>query len=359
MDSLGQGISGRVYKVYKNNDEENKYAMKIIKNKTIYRNRSLIELKIVTTLNKNSSINNCSNSNIITAYDSFFYREHLCIIFELLNENLYQLLQQNHLQGISLNSIKFIAKQILEAVDFIHKMGFIHCDIKPENILLKININKNNSDISVKITDFGSACLKNNPFYRVVQSLFYRAPEVILGIPYSQPIDIWSTGLVIIELFLGEPLLPGFSEYDQLLKIIKVIGKIPETMLLRNGTKISSFYNYDKEKNTFVLRAPKEGEIAVENGNTNNTDFQIPYNISGLDDLLTIKRGSKIKGIERNNSQNSIELISFIHFLKCMLSILPEKRWTANQLLKHPFITGEKFDSFLKLEPSQFFLYYN
>ena len=186
-------------------------------------------------------------------------------------------------------------------------MGFIHCDIKPENILLKININKNNSDISVKITDFGSACLKNNPFYRVVQSLFYRAPEVILGIPYSQPIDIWSTGLVIIELFLGEPLLPGFSEYDQLLKIIKVIGKIPETMLLRNGTKISSFYNYDKEKNTFVLRAPKEGEIAVENGNTNNTDFQIPYNISGLDDLLTIKRGSKIKGIERNNSQNSIE----------------------------------------------------
>ena len=69
-----------------------------------------------------------------------------------------------------------------------------------------------------------------------------------------------------------------------------------------------------------------------------------------------MKRGSKIKGVEMNNSQSSTELISFIHFLKCMITILPEKRWTASQLLNHPFITGEKFDSFLQLEPSNFFI---
>ena len=356
VDLLGQGISGRVYEVYKNNDTKNRYALKIIKNKKVYRNQSLIELKIVTTLNKNFPLNNHNDSHIISVYDYFFYQEHLCIIFELLNENLYQLLQHNHLQGISLNSINFIIKQLLEAVEQVHRMGIIHCDIKPENILLKINIEKNKSDISVKLTDFGSACIKNNPIFSIVQSLFYRAPEVILGIPYTQAIDIWSIGLVAIELFLGGPLLPGYSEYDQLLKIITIVGKIPDLMLMRNGKRVSNFFNYDKDKNSFILREPKEGEIFDEKENIYNTDFKIPFNISRLDDLLTMKRDSKIKGVEMNNSQSSTELISFIHFLKCMITILPEKRWTARQLLKHPFITGEKFDSFIQLEPSQFFI---
>ena len=356
VDLLGQGISGRVYEVYKNNDTKNRYALKIIKNKKVYRNQSLIELKIVTTLNKNFPLNNHYDSHIISVYDYFFYQEHLCIIFELLNENLYQLLQHNHLQGISLNSINFIIKQLLEAVEQVHRMGIIHCDIKPENILLKINIEKNKSDISVKLTDFGSACIKNNPIFSIVQSLFYRAPEVILGIPYTQAIDIWSIGLVAIELFLGGPLLPGYSEYDQLLKIITIVGKIPDLMLIRNGKRVSNFFNYDRDKNSFILREPKEGEIFDEKENIYNTDFKIPFNISKLDDLLTMKRDSKIKGVEMNNSQSSTELISFIHFLKCMITILPEKRWTARQLLKHPFITGEKFDSFIQLEPSQFFI---
>ena len=356
VDLLGQGISGRVYEVYKNNDTKNRYALKIIKNKKVYRNQSLIELKIVTTLNKNFPLNNHYDSHIISVYDYFFYQEHLCIIFELLNENLYQLSQHNHLQGISLNSINFIIKQLLEAVEQVHRMGIIHCDIKPENILLKINIEKNKSDISVKLTDFGSACIKNNPIFSIVQSLFYRAPEVILGIPYTQAIDIWSIGLVAIELFLGGPLLPGYSEYDQLLKIITIVGKIPDLMLMRNGKRVSNFFNYDRDKNSFILREPKEGEIFDEKENIYNTDFKIPFNISRLDDLLTMKRDSKIKGVEMNNSQSSTELISFIHFLKCMITILPEKRWTARQLLKHPFITGEKFDSFIQLEPSQFFI---
>ena len=182
-------------------------------------------------------------------YILFFYQEHLCIIFELLNENLYQLLQHNHLQGISLNSINFIIKQILKAFEKVHRMGIIHCVIKPENILLKINIAKNKNDISVKLTDFSNACIKNNPIFTIVQSLFYRAPKVILGIPYTQAIDIWSIGLVAIELFLGRPLLPGFSDYDQLLKIITIIGKIPDSMLLKNGKKILNFFSYVKDKN--------------------------------------------------------------------------------------------------------------
>ena len=357
VDLLGQGISGRVYEVYKDNDTKNRFAMKIIKNKTVYRNQSLIELKMVSALNKKCFMNNHQqNCHIINIYDYFFHQEHLCLIFELLNENLYQSLQHNHLQGISLNSINFIIKQLLEAIKEVHSLGIIHCDIKPENILVKIKIEKDKNDISIKLTDFGSARLKKAQIYTQVQSLFYRAPEVILGIPYTEAIDIWSIGLVTVELFLGRPLLPGYSEYDQLAKIIKIIGKIPDSMIGIFSKKIFDFFEFDKDKKTFRLREPKKGEIFDEKSDMYNNDFKIPFDLKGLDDILTLKRSSKIKGFEMNNSQSSTDLVTFIHFLKCMITIVPEKRWTASQLLNHPFITGEKFDSFIQLEPSQFFI---
>ena len=357
VDLIGQGISGRVYEVYKNNDPKNKFAMKIVKNKKIYRNHSLIELKMVASLNKNCFMKNHQhNCYIINLQDYFFYQEHLCMVFELLTENLYQSLQHNHLQGISLNSINFIIKQLLQAIEQVHYLGIIHCDIKPENILVKIKLDKEKSDISIKLTDFGSACLKNTLIFSQVQSLFYRAPEVILGIPYTLAIDIWSIGLVTAELFLGKPLLPGYSEYDQLAKIIKIIGKIPDSMLQNANKKIFNYFFFDKDKKCFILREPKKGEIFDDKNDVYNNNFKIPFDLKGLDDILTIKRSSKIKGVSMNNSQSATDLVTFIHFLKCMLTILPEKRWSATQLLNHPFITGEKFESFIQLEPSQFFI---
>ena len=125
-------------------------------------------------------------------------------------------------------------------------------------------------------------------------------------------------------------------------------------MLEKANKKIFNFFLYDKDKKCFNLREPKKGEIFEDNNDIYNNDYEIPFNLKGLDDILTLKRSSKIKGVEMNNSQSSTDLVTFIHFLKCMIVVLPEKRWSATQLLKHPFITGEKFESFIQLEPSQF-----
>ena len=161
--------------------------------------------------------------------------------------------------------------------------------------------------------------------------------------------------MIAVELFLGKPLLPGYSEYDQLSKIINFVGKIPDSMMEKaNKKKIFNFFNYDKDKKCFNLREAKKGEIFDEKSDIYNSDFKIPFDLKGLDDILTLKRTSKIKGVEMNNSQSATDLVTFIHFLKCMIIILPEKRWSATQLLNHPFITGEKFESFVQLEPSQF-----
>lgn len=68
----------------------------------------------------------------------------------------------------------------------------------------------------MKIIDFGGGCFDGEQIYNYIQSRYYRAPEIVLGIKYGMPIDMWSFGCVIMELFTGHPLFPGESETDQL-----------------------------------------------------------------------------------------------------------------------------------------------
>ena len=105
--------------------------------------------------------------------------------------------------------VKRFAIQILIALQFFKKHEIVHCDLKPENILLK---NENRSGI--KIVDMGSGCFEKLRIYTYIQSRFYRAPEIMLGLPYGTPIDMWSFGCVLIEFWLGVPIFPGESEHD-------------------------------------------------------------------------------------------------------------------------------------------------
>lgn len=354
IDIIGQGVSSQVFKV-KCLQDDNFYALKIIKNRRAYKNQSLIELKILTTLNQ--KVDKDDIYHIMRVHDYFFYYEHLCIIFELFSQNLYQLLQHNLMQGLSLNSIRFVTKQILEATEQIHNANIIHCDLKPENILLKyIKENNNKSEISIKVTDFGSACDKNNPMISYIQSRFYRAPEVILGLPYTNAIDIWSIGLIAIELYLGNPLLPGTCEFDQLVKIKKVFGDMPYYMLNNKKCRnLQKYYVYNQDLKIYTLK--NVDDYFKDNPNDlYDEEYKIPFDIKSLDDLTKLKRDSKIKKFNDNNSSNNgnnssgmnDDIYCFVHFLKCMLSLDPKSRWTASQCLRHPFITKEKFDTFLQ-----------
>jgi serine/threonine protein kinase len=94
---------------------------------------------------------------------------------------------------------------------------------------------------NIRVIDFGSSCYENERLYTYVQSRFYRSPEVILGLPYTISIDMWSFGCVLAEIFTGYPLFPGENESEQLACIMEVKG-VPDASFLARGNRSKHFF---------------------------------------------------------------------------------------------------------------------
>lgn len=294
---LGKGSFGQVCECFDHKKKE-KVALKIIKNKQKFHQQARIEVKVLCTLRENDPDD---SKNIIRMKNFFSFRNHICITFELVSVNLYEFLRLNNFQGISLSLIRCFAKQILNALDYSKSLEIVHCDLKPENILL-VNPQK----ASIKLIDFGSSCFIPERLHTYIQSRFYRAPEIILGIPYNCAIDMWSLGCILIEMFNGQPLWPGESEFDQLLYIISYLG-LPPLEVLNVSTRKSLFFDGNSLKSHKLI--------------CGNTVAPASHTIE-----------SAMKGADS-------DLISFIE--NCFIWN-PIKRMTPKEGLMHPWLKGQK-----------------
>lgn len=233
MNPLGKGSFGQVVRVY--DYKSNQYvALKMVRNKKRFHHQALVEVKILEHLRERDVE---STSNVVHMFDYFYFRNHLCITFELLSINLYEFIKNNNFQGVSLGLIRRFAIQLLAALRFLRKQHIIHCDLKPENVLLKTPTKS-----GIKVIDFGSSCFEDERVYTYIQSRFYRSPEVILGIPYDVSIDMWSFGCILAELYTGYPLFPGENEVEQLACIMEVCG-LPPPRILESATRIKMFFD--------------------------------------------------------------------------------------------------------------------
>ncbi|XP_065339334.1 cyclin-dependent kinase 6 isoform X1 [Cloeon dipterum] len=140
----------------------------------------------------------------------------LFLVFEHVDQDLSAYLEKQTLTPVQVRDIMF---QVLCGVDFLHSHRIVHRDLKPQNILVT-------REGHIKLADFGLAktydfdmCLTS-----VVVTLWYRAPEVLLALPYATPVDIWACGCIMAELFRRSPLFSGSSEANQLERIFHVIG---------------------------------------------------------------------------------------------------------------------------------------
>jgi len=294
IDFLGKGSFGQALKWF-DHKRKNFIALKIIRNKKKFQYQASVEVKILRHLRENDPND---ENNIIRLKDSFIFRKHIWITFELLSINLYEFIKSNDFQGVSLGLIRRFAIQILQGLRYAKLQRIIHCDLKPENILLK-NINKS----GIKIIDFGSGCFEDERVYTYIQSRFYRAPEIILGIPYTSSIDMWSWGCILAELFWGYPIFAGESEMDQLGLIMEICG-MPDDYILEQSTRKSLFFD---ENNQPVLKPNSRGKIRQPN---------------------TKSLTSVLKCTDK----------SFINFLKSWFVWDPKRRASPDEALMNPWI---------------------
>ncbi|KAF2317580.1 hypothetical protein GH714_024908 [Hevea brasiliensis] len=291
--------------------EEDKNFHVVLNSVIAGRYHSLDEIKLLKYVNKHDP---ADKYHILRLYDYFYYREHLLIVCELLKANLYEFHKFNRESGgevyFTMPRLQSITIQCLEALQFVHGLGLIHCDLKPENILVK-----SYSRCEVKVIDLGSSCFETDHLCSYVQSRSYRAPEVILGLPYDKKIDIWSLGCILAELCTGNidlnktsvlGTLPNDSPATLLARVIGIMGPINQVMLAKGRDTYKYF--------------TKNHMLYERNQDTNRLEYLIPKKTSLRHRLPMGDQG-------------------FIDFVAYLLEVNPKKRPSASEALKHPWLS--------------------
>lgn len=167
LDFLGRGTFGQVVKCWKRGTNEI-VAIKILKNHPSYARQGQIEVSILARL----STENADEFNFVRAYECFQHRNHTCLVFEMLEQNLYDFLKQNKFSPLQLKVIRPILQQVATALKKLKSLGLIHADLKPENIML---VDPVRQPYRVKVIDFGSASHVSKTICSTyLQSRYYR-----------------------------------------------------------------------------------------------------------------------------------------------------------------------------------------
>ena len=295
---LGGGTFADVYKAKEKSTGE-LVAIKVLKKK--YKKwEDCLELRECSSLQKlhdSSLANKPGEENIIKLKQIIFIKktQTLNLVFEYMKTDLLELMKDQEPNKLSEEQIRDIMYQTLLGLSFMHKYGFFHRDMKPENLLL--------NGKKIKIADFGLAREIRSvpPYTEYVSTRYYRAPECILQFTnYNSPIDIWGLGCIMAEMYLHpQPLFCGSNEKEVLFRICSVLGT-PTYDTWNDGIQ---------QANIVGIRFPTNPGI----------------------DLEKVVTGASSEAID---------------LMKQMLQWDPNKRATAKALLKHPFFTNHTINSY-------------
>ena len=278
-------------------------------------------LKEVEILQKLNEADPEDKKHLIRLERSFEHKGHLCMVFENLSINLREVLKKfGRDRGIdNLKAIRAYAQQMFLGLSLMRKCNVLHADLKPDNIL----VNESPHNL-LKICDLGSASdATENEITPYLVSRFYRAPEIILGMPYDFAIDVWSIGCTLYELFTGKILFTGRTNNNMLRSIMECRGKFTTKMLRRaqfahmHFDEMANFRSVEQDKLT------GKDTVKIINFAKPTRDLRTR--------LLNASKGKP--DVEMK------ELNLFIDLLDHCLVLDPVKRFSPYEALKHPFIS--------------------
>lgn len=278
----------------------------------------------------------------------FYHREHLIIVTELLRQNLFEfgkfIIDNNEEPYFTIPRLCYITRQVLIALRFVHRLGLVHSDVKPENILLG-----SYSRAQVKLIDFGSSCYLTDRQSSYIQSRSYRAPEVVLGLPYDGKIDIWSLGCVVAEMYTGEVTFQNDSIVSMLSRIEAICGAFPRNMIAQ-GRQSGRFFarsgllyesvdcdDDEEKKDPAGLLNFEEDDDDGKHG-----DSQPLFDVfQPKSTTLAARLGfeSNLMELPKGTAEEHEQAL-FVDFVRGMLTIDPDSRLSADEALQHPWIVS-------------------
>lgn len=332
---IGKGSFGQVVRGL-DRSTGREVAVKIIKSRKPFMVQAKTEVDLLEALKQMDATD---DFNMVRLQEHFIHRNHQVLVFEMLSYNLYDLLKYTKFAGVSLTLLRKFAKQILKALDFLARpdVDIIHCDLKPENILLR-----HPKRSGIKLIDFGSSCRSHKRMYSYIQSRFYRSPEVMLGLPYSVAIDMWSLGCVLVEMHTGEPLFGGTDQHDQMRRLVEVLG-LPPLSMLEKAPAAARDTLFE-----CLPEAPSRGTAqwrlkpsASGAGAQSSRAWKEPASPeTRLAEIVGMHTGGP-QGRRADDPGHQVAHYQvFVDLVLRMLHYDPALRITPSEALRHPFVTG-------------------
>jgi serine/threonine protein kinase len=377
LTEVGHGTFSRIFMAdnrggsrYRDNQAIPSVAVKVIK--TGY---SILGLREASFLQYFNSKTLRGSKHFVGIYEIFQYEQHLCLVLDLCKGTLYDLMKSpmeegwdsnerhrrtssssrnimrtgDSLQGagadhhnevrvlnmtqrhlIDFEKIRKISLSLASALAIMHEEGVIHADIKPENCLLVWpdqdsesvvkTVNSLPEDFQVRLGDFGNAMHTTEAAASFedfeVQTLGYRAPEVLLGVPFDQQIDTWSLGIMLLELCLGKSLFLGKERGEMLSEITRKLVKLPLNCF-EGGRFFGDYYaNY----------STIEGFWIDESNTSSNSTTYFACLLVSIKNMLSESVGNVPP--------------DFTHFLAGLLHPDPSRRLSSLEAVAHPFLSG-------------------
>lgn len=319
--TLGQGMFSAVVRARDSQLNDREVAIKIIRSQESMYKAGLKEISI---LNRLANLDPDDKKHIVRLLGHFEHRNHLCMVFESLSMNLREVIKRFGKDvGLNLRAVRAYAHQMFLALSVMRRAEIMHADLKPDNVLV------NESKSAVKVCDLGSASdvseMEITPY---LVSRFYRAPEIVLGLPYDCALDMWSVGCTLYELFTGRILFPGKSNNHMLLLMQELRGKFTTKQIRK--ARFSGLHFDDQ--NAFVSRERDRAtgsEVMRKIVSFNPVSAKTDLRARILPDNAT--KGMSSSDVRLTNS--------FIDLLARTLELDPARRITPNQALQHPFFS--------------------